>query len=82
MKNVEEFNQIIVSSVRYALGRRTYIVKVTADYIKSVIDVIDEKFIDILINDIRNANDYGDNCDKEVWMDLLTFLEDEKKKRN
>lgn len=68
--------QIMVSAERYALGRRTYIVGDTVDYIIDHIDGMSEHCKKVLITDIENPlfDNYGDDIDKTEWMKLLEEL--------
>lgn len=68
--------QIMISAERYALGRRTYIVGDTVNYIIDHIDGMSEHCKTILIADIENPlfDNYGDDCDKAEWMKLLEEL--------
>lgn len=65
---------IWVSALRYALGRRTYIVDVTAKFIESKLDSISDKCRVVMVRDIQNAEDYGHACDHGTWMRLLDKL--------
>jgi len=67
--------QIWLCALRYALGRRTYITGVVADFIISKIGNMSEKCRLIMIRDIKDAGDLGDNCDADNWRRLLTKLE-------
>jgi len=70
MKKNEEM--MYISSVRHALGRRTYIVDVTIEWIMR--ENLSEKCKEIMIRDIEECKDYGMDCDKEDWMRLLNHL--------
>jgi len=66
---------IMLSAVRYSLGRMTYIVKVTVDYILDNLDGTSDKFRHNLRRDIEECKDYGMDCDKKKWMKLLDNIE-------
>lgn len=68
---------IMSCALRYALGRRTYIVSVVVDYIISAIPHMSEQCRRVMIKDIRECTNYGDECDKEDWMRLLDELKGE-----
>lgn len=53
---IEDISMILLSAERYALGRQTYIVQWTCEF---------------MIRDIGNKISYGDECDKECLMQLL-----------
>lgn len=77
----ENFQEILVSAVRYALGRMTYIVGLTVDYIMPMIRNLDLKYINIMINDIDGQREYGMDMDKDEWMKLLGRLRAERERR-
>lgn len=75
----ENFSEMMVSAVRYALGRRTYIVFETVNYIKSVLPYLTRKAVHVIYTDIVEAeseNRLGDECDVEAWMYLKKRIED------
>lgn len=76
-----DYEHMIVSAMRYAIGRRTYIVKLTVNYIIAELPELSDYCKDIMIKDIESAISYGDDCDKQNWMKLLKELKDEMKGR-
>lgn len=81
---ISDFEHMLISAVRYALGRRTYIVSLTCRYISEQIPNLSDYCKYIMIKDIksREAFGYGDTCDKDDWMDLLNkLIEDDMNKR-
>lgn len=78
----EDFGAILTCAVRYALGRRTYIVSLVVDFIKPLLPELSKKTLTVMERDIETAGNYGDeSVDKPVWMDLLTRVKSELKKR-
>lgn len=73
----EDISMILVSAERYALGRKTYIVSWTCEFISKNLQLLTKKDKQVMINDIKNAVSYGDDCDKKCWMNLLDNLEKE-----
>ena len=75
-----DHEQIMVSALRYALGRRTYIVGDTCRYIRKYIDGMTQHCKNVMIDDIKRQKPfgYGDGCDEDDWMSLLEELEEEK----
>ena len=75
---MEDYEHIVISAERYALGRMTYIVELTVNYIMQEIE--DNKLSDqclvIMRNDIKKTKNYGMQCDKEQWMKLLKRIEE------
>ena len=69
-----ELEQMYLSAIRYALGRKTYIVKTTINFmIKQKLSTYCKN---IMIKDIKRQEDYGMETDKEEWMKLLQHLEE------
>lgn len=78
----EKFGTICVCAVRYALGRQTYMPSIVCGYILPLIPHICSKSLCCMERDIRyQAGGYGDDCDKVVWMRLLSELQAEIEKR-
>lgn len=76
-----DYEQIIISAERYALGRMTYIVEITVNYILK--DIEESKLSDICLNvieeDIKNAKflkKLGMKCDEKMWLKLLDKIEE------
>lgn len=74
--NINDISMILVSSVRYALGRKTYIVGWTKEIVKKNLHLLTEKDREVMIRDITEHEiwGYGDDCDTKDWMDLLEIL--------
>lgn len=73
---MKDEEQIYISAVRYALGRKTYIVGVTCDFINK--QVLSKECRDVIIRDIKEAeetNNLGMETDKKEWLRLLWNLE-------
>ena len=71
---VTDYELILISALRYALGRRTYIVSITTHYIEKEIPTLSEQCKAVMIQDIEKARSYGDKIDKKEWMKLLEKL--------
>ena len=73
---------MLISAVRYALGRMTYIVGDTCEFVASVKDKLSQRCIDIIIEDIEGEIEFyhragatcGMECDERTWINLLNFL--------
>ena len=71
---------IINAAVRYALGRKSYIVSSVCNYIVANYDTLTEKCVEVIVQDIGNAikeKKLGDACDRVEWLSLLKFIEKE-----
>lgn len=73
---MSDYEHIVISAVRYALGRMTYIVSMTVDYVLKDIGKgkLSKKCLYIIKKDIENANDLGMECDKKDWERLLNKI--------
>ncbi|MBR6613205.1 MAG: hypothetical protein IKK84_00370 [Clostridia bacterium] len=70
----EDISAILIGAERYALGRRTYIVSWTCEFIGNNLHLLTKKDKGVMIRDIENAIDYGDECDEQCWKALLNKL--------
>ena len=71
-----DYEQILVSALRYAIGRQTYIVGFTVDYIIAELPKLSQYCKNIMIRDIESQEPfgYGSEFDKRDWMRLLDKL--------
>lgn len=74
-----EYEHIVISAVRYALGRMTYIVSLTVEYVLKDIDYdrLSDKCLRCIQEDIRCAKTLGMECDKVEWEKLLNKIKEE-----
>lgn len=74
--------QMLISAVRYALGRMSYIVSDTCDFVANIREKLSQNCIDIIIRDIEEEIEFyhsldvtcGDECDERNWLKLLEVL--------
>ena len=78
-----DFCLIVLSAMRYAMGRNTYMPLVVSDYIKRHIWLLDDKFLVLAANDIRrHFEDYGEyEPNTALWQELLETLEADQRDR-
>ena len=78
-----DFRLILLSAMRYAMGRKTHMPSVVADYIKRHLQLLDDKFLTLAANDIRQyLEDYAEHgANSDLWQDLLDALETEQRDR-
>jgi hypothetical protein len=75
--------QILICAVRYALGRRTYIVSIICKYVELKLRNLSRSCIECMKKDIKEefnrfhacGHTVGDECDEKDWLDLLEKLE-------
>lgn len=73
-----DYEHIVISATRYALGRMTYIVELTVNYIMQQIDEdkLSDSCLSIILEDIKEAKNLGMECDKEQWQKLQKRIEE------
>ena len=78
-----DFRLILLSAMRYAMGRNTCMPVVVSDYIKRHIRLLDDKFFVLASDDIqRYLEDYAEHePNLNLWRDLLDALETERGER-
>ena len=62
---------MIISALRYAIGRKTYITEETCSYIKNHPELIDERVKMVMLKDLEDIYRYYDENDE---VDLPDFL--------
>ncbi len=74
---MSDYEHIIISAERYALGRMTYIVELTVKYILNEIEnnKLSDKCLNVIAEDIKDTKYLGMDCDKEQWIKLLHRIE-------
>lgn len=77
----EDFEQILISAERYALGRRTGIVSLTVRYIRCLVPRLTDKTLAILLRDMNGqkqlGKSYGMDFDEAEWVQLMHDIESE-----
>ena len=73
-----DYEHIVISAERYALGRMTYIVELTVNYILQEIedDKLSDSCLNVIRKDIKSCKNYGMECDKKLWIKLLNRIEE------
>lgn len=79
----DHLGEMLNWAVRYSLGRRTYAVMDTCNYIKPLIPFLTNRTLWCMTRDIieQERHGYGDECDKEYWMMILDAANEEITKR-
>ena len=74
-----DFRLILLSAMRYAMGKNTCMPVVVSDYIKRHIRLLDDKFLVLAADDIRRyLEDYAEHePNPNLWQNLLCVLETE-----
>ena len=75
---MSDYEHIVISAERYALGRMTYITGITVDYILKDMEEnkLSDQCLDVIAEDIRHAKNLGVECDKQSWLKLLDKIEE------
>lgn len=74
-----DYENIIISAVRYALGRVSYIVNLTVNYVLKDIEKnkLSRNCLSVIKQDIEDEKDLGMECDQADWQRLLERIEKE-----
>lgn len=73
---------VIVSAVRYAIGRRTYVPSIVIGFTIPLLNKLSVSTLLLLERDICDADSYGDEkIDKPDWMMFLRKIREEKEGR-
>jgi len=78
MKDVKyELQDMIISALRYSVGRKTYITEETCTYIREHPELIDKRVKDVMLNDLKDIDEYYKNTDIDyvTFKDLEQWLE-------
>lgn len=75
---MSDYEHIVISAVRYALGRMTYIVELTVNYVLQEIeeDKLSDRCLGIIRDDLKQEKSYGMEIDKKQWIKLLNRIEE------
>ncbi len=71
-----DYEHIIISAVRYAIGRMTYMPELTVNYVLQDIEEnkLSDKCLKIIKGDIETTKDFGFVCDEKEWKRLLSKI--------
>lgn len=76
-----DFGDIMIMALRYALGRRTYVTGEVPSFIKQNAEFINERICIVMLRDItryiedrRNGIQKDDDCDFNSWLLLQNWL--------
>ena len=78
-----DFRLVLLSAMRYAMGRNTYMPAVVSDYIKRHLRFLDDKFLALAADDIRrHLEDYAEHePNPNLWQGLFDALKTEQRAR-
>ena len=78
-----DFRLILLSAMRYAMGRNTCMPVVVSDYIKRHIQLLDDKFLVLATDEIRrHLEDYAEHePNPNLWQGLFDALKTEQRAR-
>ena len=69
-----DFNFLILCTFRYCLGRRTYAPSYFKDILKENLSIIDRNTRNIILKEIEEETNLGDNCDITTWREVEEIL--------
>ena len=63
-----DFEDMLISAVRYALGRETYLTRTASEYVTRLMPHLSKRAISIIVHDINDAHDLGNpTIDAPHW---------------
>ena len=69
------FELVLISAVRYCIGRRTYMPEAVTSWIKGhCAGALSRQTVEVMIRDIDTAASLGDDCDAKTWMQFREWL--------
>jgi len=78
----DDFGILAICAIRYCHGRETYMPGLIRGIVKSHIDDVSDKDLQVMINDCECQYAFGDeNIDKPGWLEWKDFLINEQKRR-
>ena len=79
----EEFQDLIIYSTRYTIGRMTYATSQSNELIRKYLPKIHDNTLSVLIRDIESHDPtmLGMDFDKQMWLALLDTLKNERDRR-
>ena len=71
-----DLRDIVISALRYAIGRKTYVTLSTCDFIMNNSRIIDKHMRDVMLKDLKNLADYydKDDCDYKMFIKFKEWL--------
>ena len=82
--SAQEFQKLVIESMRYTLGRRSYVVEETNELVRKYLPKIGNNTLGVLIQDIEleaNREMLGMDFYKKMWLALLDALKNERDRR-
>lgn len=64
----------LVSAVRYALGRRSYIVGWACEQVRAIAPHLENFQRQVIVESICRCEDFGDKYNEKEWLKLLNWL--------
>lgn len=79
-----DLKDMIISALRYAIGRKTYIVNETCEFIKKHSELIDERVKKVMLKDLESTVDFYtiDDIDFAEFMKFAEWLKNFEVKNN
>lgn len=76
--NDEDFGEIVISAVRYSIGRRSYMPRLIHDFLIRNIGTLNNKTLAIIISDIDREYKLHSKLDySETWLSLKKVIQEE-----
>lgn len=79
----EDFGLILISALRYAHTRATYITRATAEYVLKNLRFVNDKDLYVMIRDLEGCEHFGHHeIDGKMWSEFRGQLIEERAFRN
>ena len=71
-----DLKDMIISALRYAIGRKTYITEEVCSYIRKHPELIDKRVKDVMLRDLKDIDKYykATDIDYMIFKELETWL--------
>lgn len=69
-------NSMYMFAFRYALGRRTFAPNIVTEFLSDKLQHLSDSTLTQMVREIDECEDYGDNCDRTVWLEFRQDLVD------
>ena len=73
-----DLRDIVISALRYAIGRKTYVTFATCDFIMKNSRMIDRHMKSVMLNDLKNIDVFydKDSCDYKKFVEFSEWLKE------
>lgn len=78
----DDFGLILVSALRYAHTRATYVTRATAEYVLKNLRFVNDRYLYVMIRDLEGCEHFGHaEIDGKLWCEFRRQLVEERERR-